>query len=287
MKPGNNIKITETPRDALQAWPKHVPAKLKAKYINSLLKIGFDTVDCGSFVSAKAIPQMADTAEVLSLVETGRTGTKIMVLVGNTRGGALAANERKVQIIGFPHSVSSAFLKKNLNTSVEEAWKTILGLKNTCDDSGKKLRVYITMAFGNPYGDEFSDEIVIREVEKLTNAGISDIVLSDITGEGTPEIIGRVCTKLLNTFPDIIPGIHLHTKPDDWQNKVEASWNAGFRRFESAIGGYGGCPMTGYELLANLNMLDLVDWCIRKKIHTGLNEDAIREARGISLEIFT
>jgi hydroxymethylglutaryl-CoA lyase len=161
-----------------------------------------------------------------------------------------------------------------------------MDLKNACDDSGKELRVYLTMAFGNPYGDEFNDELIIREVEKLSKAGISDIVLSDITGEGTPELIGRLCTKLLNAFPDIIPGIHLHTRPEEWQNKVEASWSAGIRRFESAMGGYGGCPMTGYELLANLNTLDLFDWCIRKKIHTGLHEDAIHEARRISLEIF-
>jgi len=286
MRKSLNIQITETPRDAMQGWPRHIPAELKAKYINSLLKVGFDTVDCGSFVSAKAIPQMADTAEVLSKIDTGKSGSKMMVLIGNTRGGALAAGERKVQIIGFPYSVSPVFLKKNLNTSTEEAWKTILDLKNTCDDSGKELRVYLTMAFGNPYGDEFSDELIIREVGKLSKAGISDIVLSDITGEGTPELIGRLCTKLLNTFPDIIPGIHLHTKPEEWQNKVEASWYAGIRRFESALGGYGGCPMTGYELLANLNTLDLFDWCISKKIHTGLNEDAFHEARRISLEIF-
>jgi hydroxymethylglutaryl-CoA lyase len=286
MRKSLNIKITETPRDAMQGWPRLIPAELKAKYINSMLKVGFDTVDCGSFVSAKAIPQMADTAEVLSKIDTVKAGTKMMVLVGNTRGGTLAAGERNVQIIGFPYSVSPVFLKKNLNTSTGEAWKTILDLKNTCDDSGKELRVYLTMAFGNPYGDEFSDELITGEVEKLSKAGISDIVLSDITGEGTPELIGRLCTKLLNSFPDIIPGIHLHTKPEEWQNKVEASWSAGIRRFESALGGYGGCPMTGYELLANLNTLDLFDWCIRKNIHTGLNEDAIHEARRISLEIF-
>lgn len=281
-----NIILTETPRDATQAWPRHIPAGIKAKYINALLKVGFDTLDCGSFVSAKAVPQMADTAEVLSLIEVGNSNTKLMVIVGNTRGGRQAASESKVDILGFPYSVSPTFLKRNLNTTPEEAWKTMLELKTICTDSGRGLRVYVAMAFGNPYGDLCNNELVLAEVEKLCQIGIHDLVFSDITGEGTPESIGRLCADLVESFPELNPGIHLHTSPLDWKLKIEAAWDAGFRRFESALGGYGGCPMTGYELLANLDTLALVNWCEERQIPSGLNFDALKEAQQIATEVF-
>jgi len=281
-----DIYLTETPRDSMQGWPRHIPKELKAKYINSLLKVGFDTIDCGSFVSAKEIPQMADTAEVLNLIDTSNTVSKLMVLVGNARGGSMAASESKVHTIAYPYSVSATFLKRNLNTTPENAWKTILELKNICRDSAKILRVYVTMAFGNPYGDTCSDESVLTEVEKLYHAGIDNLVFSDITGEGTPESIGQLCSALAGSFPSLQPGIHLHTRPNDWQNKLDAAWNAGIRKFESALGGFGGCPMTGYELLGNLNTLDLVGWCSQRQISHGINEDALSRAYQITSEVF-
>lgn len=286
MNPLNQIKITETPRDALQGWPRHVPVEMKAKYINALLKVGFDTLDCGSFVSAKAVPQMADTGEVLRMLDISNTLTNLMVIAGNKRGGQMAASENKVHTIAYPYSVSATFLQRNLNSTPENAWKTVLDLKDICEKSGKQLRVYITMAFGNPYGDECNTEVVISAVEKLYQAGIRDLVLSDTTGAGSPAAIENLCSKIISSFPGEQLGIHLHTNPDDWQQKTEAAWRAGMRRFESALGGYGGCPMTGYELLANLNTLDLAGWCRRMQIPSGIDEDALSQARQLALEVF-
>ena len=286
MKTSNHIHITETPRDAMQAWPVTIPTSVKAKYINALLKVGFETVDAGSFVSPKAVPQMADTTDVLKLLDTDHTSSNLMVIVGNTRGGAAAASESKVKIMGFPYSFSGTFLKRNLNTSPEKAWQTIMDIKRTCEQSKKELRVYLTLAFGNPYGDKWNDEVVAREVEKLYARGIHTLVFSDPTGEGIPEDIARLCSETIRSFPDIKLGIHLHTKPDEWHHKVEAAWGGGIRNFESAQGGYGGCPMTGYELIANLDTQMLVEWCGQNKIPHNLDVRALSGLKQLALEVF-
>ena len=271
----------------MQAWLVPIPTLVKAKYINALLKVGFETVDAGSFVSPKAVPQMADTTDVLKLLDANNTRSKLMVIVGNTRGGHAAALESKVSIMGFPYSVSGTFLKRNLNTSPEKAWETIKEIKSICEQSKKELRVYLTLAFGNPYGDKWNDEIVTREVEKLYAGGIRDLVFSDTTGEGVPEDIERLCSETVRSFPDIKLGIHLHTKPDDWHYKVEAAWRGGICYFEGALGGYGGCPMTGYELVANLDTQMLVDWCERNKIPHNLNIDSLAVIKQLATEVFS
>ena len=286
MNKNDCLHITETPRDAMQGFRTIIPAGKKAEYINLLLKCGYETVDIGSFVSPKAVPQMADTSEVISLLDTERTKSKIMVLAGNSRGGSQAAAEHKVQIISFPYSVSGTFLKRNLNTTPEAAWQTVLELFTICDQSQKELRVYVTMAFGNPYGDKWNDEIVIREVEKLYSAGIRNIVFSDVTGEGTPGNIERLSSLLITSFPGVTMGVHLHTRIHDWQPKVEAAWSGGMRNFESALGGLGGCPMTGYELLGNLDTLNLLQWCKKQGIETGIKNEILDEARSLAVEIF-
>ena len=282
----NHIKITESPRDAMQGWPRLVPVEMKAKFINAILKVGFETVDCGSFVSAKAVPQMADTGELLKMLDLNNSSSNLMVITGNSRGGQLASAESKVHTVAYPYSVSGIFLQRNLNTTPDDAWKTMLELQKICDNSGKELRIYLTMAFGNPYGEPWSDEQVIREVEKLYKAGIYGLVLSDTTGEGTPESIGRLCTRLISAFPAEQLGIHLHSRPGDWQHKLDAAWGAGIRRFESALGGYGGCPMTGVELCANINTIDLSGWCQRMHVPSGLDEDALKAAQAIAFEVF-
>ena len=286
MKKAGKIFITETPRDAMQGLNKIIATKDKAQYINLLLNCGFETVDIGSFVSPKAVPQMADTSEVISLLDTDLAKSKIMVLAGNSRGGRQAAAEQKVQIISFPYSVSGTFLNRNLNTIPEAAWQTVLELFTICDQSQKELRVYVTMAFGNPYGDKWNDEIVIREVEKLYSAGIRNIVFSDVTGEGTPGNIERLSSLLITSFPGATMGVHLHTRIHDWQPKVEAAWSGGMLNFESALGGYGGCPMTGYELLGNLDTLNLLQWCKKQGIETGIKKEILDEARSLAGEIF-
>jgi hydroxymethylglutaryl-CoA lyase len=282
----NTIILTETARDAMQGLPEYIHTGLKARYINTLLKAGFHTLDCGSFVSPKAVPQMADTAEVIKLIDLNNTSSQIMVLVGNKRGGIIAASESKVHTIAYPYSVSATFLKKNLNTTKVEAWQTILELKEICIQAGKQLRVYLAMAFGNPYGDSANDNSVLKEVERLCAAGIYDQVFSDITGEGTPASIGKLCAEIVTFNPLIQSGIHLHSKPDKWEPKVEAAWNSGIRRFESAVGGFGGCPMTGYELLGNLDTLKLLNWCKKRGIETGIDSDSLAEAEILAGKIF-
>ena len=282
----DKILLTETPRDALQGWTHLIPTAQKAEYINLLMKCGFDTLDIGSFVSPKAVPQMADTSEVLSLLKTGNSDTKIMVVVGNTRGAKQAAAENKVHTIAFPYSVSATFLKRNLNTTPEAAWQTVLDLKRICKESQKELRVYISMAFGNPYGDTWNDEIVMHEVRRLYAEGIRDLVFSDITGEGDPGTIERLSAEWITTYPEATLGIHLHTKLHNWQDKVEAAWRGGMRNFESAVGGFGGCPMTGYELLGNLDTLKLVDWCLKNQVDCNVNKDFLSEAKHMAMEVF-
>ena len=286
MKESHIIQITETPRDAMQGLTRHIPATVKAEYINALLKVGFDKVDVGSFVSPKSVPQMADTVEVFSLLIPGDSHSKIMVIVGNTRGGLHATEYPQIEVIGFPYSISPTFLRRNLNTTPIAAWKTLQDLFSICNDSGMQLQVYLAMAFGNPYGDPWDDELVLREAIKLRSAGIKNLAFSDITGEGTPESIGRLCSKLVDGLPSNDLSIHLHSSPHDWQPKVEAAWQAGIRNFEGALGGYGGCPMTGYELLGNLDTAKLVDWCNMMNIPCNINESVLKEAKQIALQVF-
>jgi hydroxymethylglutaryl-CoA lyase len=282
-----HIRITETPRDAMQGWKRLIPPKEKIEYINALLRVGFDKVDVGSFVSPRAIPQMADTAEVVSKLETKDSESKIMVIVGNRRGALQAAEFSKIQVLGFPYSVSPSFLKRNLNTTPGQAWDTIRDLEEICISTGKHLQVYLAMAFGNPYGDPWNDDLVMKESENLVKLGIKALAFSDITGESSPESIGRLCSRLVEGFPGIELSLHLHSSPLDWQPKIEAAWDAGFRNFEGALGGFGGCPMSGYELLGNLDTANLVEWCKRKKILFDLNEVVLSEAKQIGEKIFT
>ncbi len=280
------IYITETARDAIQGLTRTIPTSIKSDYINLLLKCGFRTVDAGSFVSPKMVPQMADTEKVISLLNTADSISKLMVLAGNVQGGHMAAAVSKVKIIGYPYSVSPTFLKRNLNITPEAAWQTMLDLKRICEDSQKELRVYVTMAFGNPYGDAWDDEVVMHEIKRLYAEGFRDLVFSDITGEGDPGTIERLTAEWITTFPEASLGIHLHTKPHHWQDKVEAAWRGGMRNFESAVGGFGGCPMTGFELLANLDTLSLVEWCTKNRIDCNVNEDSLSEAKRMALDVF-
>lgn len=285
---GKTIKVslTETPRDAMQGWHEPIPAQVKAKYINSLLLCGFDFVDVGSFVSPKAVPQLADTPEVLSLLNKSETRTKIMVIVGNTRGGERAVAEPKIHTLGFPHSVSETFLKRNLNTTIHSAQKTLFELNDLCRNSEKTLRIYITMAFGNPYGDMISDSIVLHEIETLYNNGLREFVLSDITGNANPAEVERLCSALIKAFPESNFGLHLHCKPNDWEDKINAALQAGIQNYESAIGGYGGCPFTGYELLSNLNTMSLLQHLNKLGIETGVDEDSFYQATLLLPDVF-
>lgn len=279
MTPKDNvIRITETPRDAQQGLPYVIPVKRRAAYINALLKVGFDVIDFGSFVSPKAIPQMADQDKVLELVDKPAGSAKLMAIVGNLRGGKDAVSQPKLDLVGFPYSMSETFLQKNINSSAVKALETIDSLTQLCADTGKELRIFMSMAFGNPYGDKWSAAEMEKHVERFIQKGIKTITLSDTIGHATPESITGIFNRMLTIWPDIEFGLHLHTTPTDWYDKIAAAWDAGCRSFDGVLNGIGGCPMTGYEMIGNLNTLNLLRFIQDNKIPNHLNEKALGKA---------
>jgi len=303
------IKIVETPRDAFQGIKAFIPTEKKVRIINLLLKAGFDTVEAGSFVSEQAIPQMKDTAEVLNNLDVSGSKSRIMVLVGNKRGGIEAVqsssasrrikiqsennsriqpstfniqhSEEKsiIQDILYPFSISPSFLKRNLNSNTDQAKGTIMDLMEICDLHKKRLVVYLTMAFGNPYGDKWDPGIVEEWAGYLYELGHRVIPLSDILGNVTPEIITKVCSRLIRTFPEVEFGIHLHSRPGEEYDKIDAAWKAGVRRFDSVTGGFGGCPMADDHLVGNLDTFALSDYCEKNGIEHGLDVSILAKAR--------
>jgi hydroxymethylglutaryl-CoA lyase len=281
------IKIVETPRDAFQGIRNFIPTQDKIRIINLLLLAGFDTVEVGSFVSKDVIPQMADTADVLSGLNLSNSKSRIMVLVGNKHGGMEAwrhgggeAGKRGgVDDILYPFSVSPSFLKRNLNTNFDHAKGTIHDLMEICDLHKKRLIVYLTMAFGNPFGDKWDPGIVEEWAGYLYELGHRIIPLSDILGNVIPETITQVYSRLIISFPEVEFGIHLHSRPGEEYDKIDAAWKAGVRRFDSVTGGFGGCPMADDELVSNLDTIALVDYCEKNGIEHGLDATALKTAR--------
>jgi hydroxymethylglutaryl-CoA lyase len=274
-----NIKIIETPRDAMQGLETIIPTHKKVAYINLLLQCGFDTVEVGSFVSPKAIPQMADTAEVLKKLDYSNTNSNIAVLAANLKGGELAAQFDEVDLIFYPYSSSPTFLKKNLNTTIKEAEKTVEGLQNLCIKKGKNLVAFISLAFGDPYGDPWSIDLINKKVEKLLSLGITRIPLADTIGDVQPEVIDKVCGEVIPNFPEVNFGLHAHAYPGKGKSKIAAAWKHGVRHFDTVIGGMGGCPMTDKELVGNLSLESLMTWCETEGVATGLNMDMVRKAQ--------
>lgn len=281
-----SLVITESPRDAMQGLQKYIPAQIKADYINRLLKVGFDIIDAGSFVSEKSIPQLKDTAEVLSKLDLSDTQTKIMILVANAKGIETAVNHEEISWLAFPFSLSPTFLKLNINADIQQGIKLIESALTSCDKCKKRLKVYLTMAFGNPYNDNYSPEMVIESVAKLHSLGIKHITLSDITGVANKFLISRIYSMLISAFPAIEFGLHLHTTPDTYYEKVDAAYSSGCLSFDAVINGMGGCPMTGYELVSNLNTIDLMGYCNKNTIETNINKDAMIEALKMNGELF-
>lgn len=285
MRKERTIHITETPRDAMQGIPGFISTETKAEYQNLLLKCGFDCLDAGSFVSPKAIPQMADTAAVLGLLNT--SGTNIMILAGNEKGCLQAARHEKVATVGFPYSVSPTFLQRNINSTPEKAYGTIDKMLDITHLNNKNLLVYLGMAFGNPYGDEWNTGLLLSETEKLHRKGLRDIALSDITAEASPDRIFEVCNLLQKTFGDIRFRLHLHILPGEGHPKIDAAVSAGIRYFESAIGGAGGCPMTGYKMVSNLNTADLLTYCNINGYDTSIDPGFFTLAVAMAGKIFS
>ena len=282
----SKIKITECPRDAMQGLKNFVPTEVKAAYINLLLEVGFDTIDFGSFVSAKAIPQMQDTAEVLKQLDISSSKSKLLAIIANYRGAEDATQYNEITYLGFPFSISETFQKRNTNATIDEAFETVKRVQELCQNKGKKLLTYLSMGFGNPYGDKWSEEIVGHWAEKLINEGVKYISLADTIGIAEPDQIGKLYKSLSDQFPEILLGVHLHSTPGNWREKIEAAFLSGCQRFDTALKGYGGCPMAKDELTGNIATENVIAYLQSQKIDLGLNMDKLREAIDYSDRIF-
>ena len=256
----------------MQGIHPFIPTDVKVDYLNGLLRVGFDTIDIGSFVSHKAIPQLADTTEVLRRIDLDGVRSKLLVIVANERGAEEAVQQEAVHYLGYPFSISETFQRRNTNTDIEGSWARTAHIAETARKAGKELVVYISMAFGNPYGDPWNAEVALHWTDRLVNElGVRIIALSDTVGVAKPEDITDMFSALITAMPPVEFGAHLHARLDNWQVKTDAAWNAGCRRFDGALKGYGGCPMAEDELVGNLAMEQFVHHLERRGIRTGLD----------------
>ncbi|MBN4051873.1 hydroxymethylglutaryl-CoA lyase [Cytophagaceae bacterium AH-315-L13] len=280
------MQIIECPRDAMQGFPNFIPTQVKVDYLSLLLKIGFDTLDFGSFVSSKAMPQMADTKEVIPQLDLSYTNTKLLAIVANVRGAVEAANYDEIQYLGFPFSISETFQLRNTNSTIEQSLSTVEEIQNICHVNDKDLVLYISMAFGNPYDDPWNIEEVSKWVERMVELEIKIISLADTVGVSNPENIAYLFSQLIPQFPNIEFGAHLHTTPDSWEEKVEAAYSNGCKRFDGAIKGLGGCPMAKDELVGNMPTENMVNYFANQGIQLGLDQVALNAALNKSNSVF-
>jgi len=280
------VKLIECPRDAMQGIHDFIPTETKVAYINKILKVGFDTIDVGSFVSPKAIPQMKDTKEVINALDLSTTESKLSVIVANRRGAHDAVEFDEVTYLGYPFSISETFQQRNTNASIEESLQRVADIQAIALKYNKELNIYISMAFGNPYGDEWNVEIAHAYVEKLISMGINRFSLSDTIGVSNPDSIAYLFSNLIPHFPDVYFNAHLHTTPDKWKEKVHAAYKAGCRSFDGAIKGYGGCPMAKDDLTGNMPMENIISYFDENQVNTGLDMEAFGSAMQGSQAVF-
>jgi hydroxymethylglutaryl-CoA lyase len=283
----SSIDLVECPRDALQGWKEDIPTDTIVKYLNTLLKVGFHTLDFGSFVSAKAVPQMADTDEVLYKLDLSNTKTKLLAIIANTRGAEEAAAHHNITYLGFPFSISDTFQLRNTNSTIEESLIRVQEIQDICEKNGKKLVIYISMAFGNPYGDPYSEEIVFKWVEKMIRMGIEIISLADTVGVASPQQVYDITRMLVSVLPNTEIGVHLHSRRHNWKEKIDAALQAKCMRFDGAMKGIGGCPMANDDLVGNMNTELLIPYFENLKLLKGINKEALSEASSLASEIFT
>lgn len=264
----NPIKIIECPRDAMQGIKSFIPTERKVTYIQSLLRVGFDTIDFGSFVSPKAIPQMQDTAEVLAQLDLSQTTSKLLAIIANTQGANNAAQHQEIQYLGFPFSISENFQMRNTHKTIDESLVTLREILNIADANRKEVVAYLSMGFGNPYGDPWNVEIVGEWTQKLAAMGVKILSLSDTIGSSTPDVISYLFSNLIPLYPDIEFGAHLHTTPDKWFEKIDAAYKAGCRRYDGAIQGFGGCPMAKDDLTGNMPTEKMLSYFTTEKVNT-------------------
>jgi hydroxymethylglutaryl-CoA lyase len=281
------VKIIECPRDAMQGIKPFIPTERKIAYIQSLLRVGFDTIDFGSFVSPKAIPQMQDTAEVLAGLDLSKTTSKLLAIVANTQGAQTASQYEPIRYLGFPFSISENFQMRNTHKTIAESLVTLQEILEVADRSEKETVAYLSMGFGNPYGDPWNVEIVGEWTEKLAGMGVSILSLSDTIGSSTPDVIHYLFSNLIPKYPHIEFGAHLHTTPDKWFEKVNAAYKAGCTRFDGAIQGFGGCPMAKDDLTGNMPTEKLLSYFTAQNADTQTNPMSFESAYNEALKLFT
>jgi hydroxymethylglutaryl-CoA lyase len=286
MRIAQNIQLVECPRDAMQGWKHFIPTELKVEYINSLLQVGFHTIDFGSFVSPKAIPQMADTAYVLKKLHYADSGSALLSIVANLRGAEEAVSYNEISYLGFPFSLSPTFQLRNTNSTMEESVKRVEEIQNLCVNHNKKLVVYLSMGFGNPYGDAYTQEVLLLWADEMVQRGITILSLADTVGLATPAQISFALNTLIPKYPDTTIGVHLHSTPFNWKEKLEAAVNAGCTRIDGALKGIGGCPMAQDALVGNMNMEWIIGYLQEQGLVKNINEAALEKCLDISSRIF-
>ncbi|MCB0516022.1 MAG: hydroxymethylglutaryl-CoA lyase [Chitinophagales bacterium] len=283
----SSIKIIDCPRDAMQGLSQYIPAEVKAIYLNKLLQVGFDTLDFGSFVSPKAIPQMRDTAEVLAMLDLSETETQLLAIVANERGAADACQFDEIDYLGYPFSISETFQQRNTNRSIEDSLALVENLQNLCEIHGKELVVYLSMAFGNPYGDLWDTALISHWIDRLQEIDVRIISLSDTIGIATPKLIGNVLGNILPDFNDLEMGLHLHTNLDNWRPKMEIAYKYGAKRFDGAIKGFGGCPMAKDELIGNMPTEKIIAFLEEKNVPLNINKEILQECEKFAAQIMS
>jgi len=280
------ISLIECPRDAMQGWKEFIPTEQKIDYLNALLRVGFDVLDFGSFVSPKAIPQLADTKEVIPKLQLSGSRTKLLAIIANTRGAQEAVAYDEIRYLGFPFSISETFQLRNTNKTIAESLTQVEEIQDLCVQSGKELVIYISMGFGNPYGDEYSAEVALKWVRRLSGLGIRTIAMSDTVGVAQPETIRYIFSQLIPEYPEVAIGAHFHSNPQSWEEKIETAYENGCLRFDSAMKGIGGCPMAEDELVGNIATENMLSWCEKKGIATGIDHEAFYEALNKAAVLF-
>jgi len=280
------LKIIECPRDAMQSIKKFIPTEKKIKYVNSLLDVGFDTIDVGSFVSKKVIPQLSDTGKVISSLDlTGKT-TKLLVIIANIKGAEIASIYDQVTYVGYPFSISENFQMRNTNKTINESFSNLIEINKIITESSKRLVVYLSMCFGNPYGEVWSLDIIDKSISKLINHGFNLISLSDTIGSATPSMIKNVYTYFSNKYPSVEFGLHLHTHPEMWRTKIDISVKSNCLRIDGAIQGFGGCPMASDKMIGNMPTEKIISYCQEIGLDSGVNPLKFESAYNYASDIF-
>jgi len=282
----SNISLIECPRDAMQGWKHFIPTQQKIDYINALLKVGFDTIDFGSFVSPKAIPQMADTKDVIGSLDISNSRSKLLAIIANERGATDAVVYDEISYLGFPFSISETFQKRNTNSTIAESLNRVEEIHNLCIKNKKELVVYISMGFGNPYGDVYNESIVFEWVNQLVAMGIKIISLADTVGLATATQVNSVTKYLVDSLPEIEIGVHLHSTAANWKEKLDAALQAGCGRFDGALKGIGGCPMADDELVGNMDTELMIPYFEEKGLLNNLDHHALQQCSRMASQIF-